>query len=109
MLTIRLLIQYDGTGFVGWQRQESGASIQGTIEDALAKIEGSAGRVWGRATGGDKRADELIGMAKPVRKGRLSPRAVRHAERLQALRRTDQRFVVRLIDLLEGRSAQARP
>jgi tRNA pseudouridine38-40 synthase len=40
--TIRLLIQYDGTEFVGWQRQETGTSIQGVIEDALAKIEGSA-------------------------------------------------------------------
>jgi tRNA pseudouridine38-40 synthase len=40
--TIRLLIQYDGTGFVGWQRQESGTSIQGVIEDALATIEGAA-------------------------------------------------------------------
>jgi tRNA pseudouridine38-40 synthase len=39
--TIRLLIQYDGTGFVGWQRQESGTSIQGLIEEALARIEGS--------------------------------------------------------------------
>jgi tRNA pseudouridine38-40 synthase len=42
MRTIRLLLQYDGTEFVGWQRQESGASIQGVIEDALAKIEGRA-------------------------------------------------------------------
>jgi tRNA pseudouridine38-40 synthase len=40
--TIRLLIQYDGTELVGWQRQESGTSIQGVIEDALAKIEGGA-------------------------------------------------------------------
>jgi tRNA pseudouridine38-40 synthase len=36
-----LTIAYDGTGFVGWQRQESGESIQGLIEDALAKIEGN--------------------------------------------------------------------
>lgn len=47
---------------------------------------------------------DLIGMAKPVRmpKGRLSWRAMRHAERLQALRRTDQRFVIRIINVLEG-------
>jgi len=38
--TIKLTIAYDGTGFVGWQRQESGDSIQGLIEDALATIEG---------------------------------------------------------------------
>jgi tRNA pseudouridine38-40 synthase len=45
--TIRFLIQYDGTGFVGWQRQESGTSIQGAIEDALARIEGNAVTVHG--------------------------------------------------------------
>lgn len=42
MRTIRLLLQYDGTEFVGWQRQDSGVSIQGVIEDALSKIEGGA-------------------------------------------------------------------
>lgn len=39
--TIKLTIAYDGTDFVGWQRQESGISIQGAIEDALAKIDGA--------------------------------------------------------------------
>lgn len=38
--TIKVTIAYDGTGFVGWQRQDTGESIQGLIEDALAKIEG---------------------------------------------------------------------
>lgn len=57
----------------------------------------------------DVSAEDLIDLARPgCRSGRLSPRAARHAERLQALRRTDQRFIVRLIDLLEDRSAQAR-
>jgi transcriptional regulator with XRE-family HTH domain len=47
--------------------------------------------------------EELMGMGKPVhvRKGRLSPRAERHAQRLQALTKTQQRFVVRIIDTLE--------
>jgi tRNA pseudouridine38-40 synthase len=40
MRTIKLTIAYDGTPYVGWQRQETGESIQGLIEDALAKIEG---------------------------------------------------------------------
>jgi tRNA pseudouridine38-40 synthase len=39
--TIKLSIAYDGTEFVGWQRQENGVSIQGAIEDALAKIDGA--------------------------------------------------------------------
>lgn len=40
MRTIKLVLQYDGTGFVGWQRQESGESIQGVLEAALSRIEG---------------------------------------------------------------------
>jgi tRNA pseudouridine38-40 synthase len=39
--TIKLTVQYDGTEFVGWQRQASGVSIQGAIEDVLAQIEGA--------------------------------------------------------------------
>jgi transcriptional regulator with XRE-family HTH domain len=47
---------------------------------------------------------ELIGMSMPARllKRRLSPRAMRHAERLMALSKTQQRFVVRIIDVLES-------
>jgi len=35
---IRLLIAYDGTGYSGWQRQHHAPSIQGTIEESLARI-----------------------------------------------------------------------
>lgn len=47
--------------------------------------------------------EELVGMARPVRvpKARVSARAMLHAERLQALSRPEQRFVVRIIDLLQ--------
>jgi tRNA pseudouridine38-40 synthase len=38
--TLKLTVQYDGTDYVGWQRQANGASIQGVLEDALAPIEG---------------------------------------------------------------------
>jgi tRNA pseudouridine38-40 synthase len=37
--TLKLTIQYDGTDFVGWQRQARGISVQGLLEDALAPIE----------------------------------------------------------------------
>lgn len=36
----KLTIEYDGHGFVGWQRQENGPSIQGALEAALAPIAG---------------------------------------------------------------------
>lgn len=41
MRTVKLTVAYDGTDYVGWQRQASGESIQGLLEDALARIEGS--------------------------------------------------------------------
>ena len=47
MRTIKLTIAYDGTGYVGWQRQASGVSIQGLLEDALSTIDGRAVTVHG--------------------------------------------------------------
>jgi tRNA pseudouridine38-40 synthase len=67
--TIRLLLQYDGTDFVGWQRQESGASIQGVIEDALAKIEGRAVTLHGAG-----RTDAGVHAAGQVASARLATR-----------------------------------
>lgn len=40
MARFRLDIEYDGTPFVGWQRQANGLAVQQVIEDALAAIEG---------------------------------------------------------------------
>ena len=40
MRVIKLSLQYDGTDFVGWQRQATGTSIQGLLEDAVRPIEG---------------------------------------------------------------------
>jgi tRNA pseudouridine38-40 synthase len=39
--TIKLVVQYDGSDFVGWQRQGKGESVQGLIEQALAVIDGA--------------------------------------------------------------------
>jgi tRNA pseudouridine38-40 synthase len=40
MRTLKITLAYDGTRFVGWQRQADGESIQGLLEDALARFEG---------------------------------------------------------------------
>jgi tRNA pseudouridine38-40 synthase len=38
--TFKITVAYDGTGFVGWQRQDNGVSIQAQIEDALRALDG---------------------------------------------------------------------
>jgi tRNA pseudouridine38-40 synthase len=43
----RLTIEYDGTGYVGWQRQGVGRSIQGAIEAAVLAFAGEAAAVAG--------------------------------------------------------------
>jgi tRNA pseudouridine38-40 synthase len=47
MRTLKLTLAYDGTRFVGWQRQAEGESIQGLLEEALAKFEGAPVTVHG--------------------------------------------------------------
>ena len=44
---VKLTLAYDGTDYVGWQRQASGQSIQGLLEAALAEIEGAPVTVVG--------------------------------------------------------------
>ena len=43
----RITIEYDGTPFVGWQRQAEGVSIQGALEDAIKKFSGETVGVRG--------------------------------------------------------------
>ena len=38
MPRFRLTVEYDGTGYVGWQRQDNGRSIQSAIEEAALKF-----------------------------------------------------------------------
>lgn len=50
-----LLLEYDGAGFVGWQRQGAGLSIQAVLEDAAARLTGGvpvASIVAGRTDAG---------------------------------------------------------
>src|SRR5882762_1151493 len=40
MHRFKITLAYDGTGYVGWQRQANGLSIQAVIENALRELDG---------------------------------------------------------------------
>jgi tRNA pseudouridine38-40 synthase len=43
----RLLVEYDGTPYVGWQRQENGPSVQGALEGAVKSLTGETVSIRG--------------------------------------------------------------
>ncbi len=43
----RLRIEYDGTPYVGWQRQDNGPSVQGAIEAAILSLTGETVSIRG--------------------------------------------------------------
>jgi tRNA pseudouridine38-40 synthase len=45
--SFKITLAYDGTTFVGWQRQASGPSIQGALEQALLELDGHPVTVTG--------------------------------------------------------------
>jgi tRNA pseudouridine38-40 synthase len=47
MRNIRLIVEYDGTSYCGWQRQENGLSIQQLIEESVGRMTGEEIRVVG--------------------------------------------------------------
>ncbi|MBI4482851.1 MAG: tRNA pseudouridine(38-40) synthase TruA [Acidobacteria bacterium] len=40
MRNIGMVLEYEGTGYRGWQRQAAGPTVQGTLTDALERITG---------------------------------------------------------------------
>jgi tRNA pseudouridine38-40 synthase len=47
MRNIRLTLEYDGTSYCGWQRQENGLSIQQVVEESIHRITGENIRING--------------------------------------------------------------
>ncbi len=64
-----LRLEYDGTGFVGWQRQASGVSLQQVLEAAAAKLnrgEAVASIVAGRTDAGVHAEGQVAQLALPA-------------------------------------------
>lgn len=47
MPRFRMTVEYDGTPYVGWQRQENGPSVQGALEAAVLSLTGEAVSIRG--------------------------------------------------------------
>ena len=65
-----LLLEYDGAGMVGWQRQKSGVSVQSVLEDAAAHLSDSApvaSVAAGRTDAGVHAAGQVAQLALPDR------------------------------------------
>src|SRR5579863_7707704 len=43
----RLVVEYDGAPFSGWQRQDNGPSVQGALEEAIFQLSGERVTVAG--------------------------------------------------------------
>ncbi|MCM2291493.1 tRNA pseudouridine(38-40) synthase TruA [Allorhizobium sp. BGMRC 0089] len=43
----RMVVEYDGTPYVGWQRQDNGASVQGALEAAVLSLTGETVSIRG--------------------------------------------------------------
>jgi tRNA pseudouridine38-40 synthase len=77
----RMILEYDGGPFVGWQRQENGPSVQAALEAAIARCSGeTVGAVAaGRTDAGVHARGQVVhvDLAKPWEAFRLSE-AVNH-------------------------------
>ena len=78
MRTFKLTVAYDGTAYVGWQRQAAGTSIQGCLEAALRDLAGTAVAVVGagRTDAGVHALGQVAGVRLDVR---LDPGALGRA------------------------------
>ena len=47
MVRYKITIEYDGTNYVGWQKQDGHASVQGSIEEAILKLTKQESLVYG--------------------------------------------------------------
>lgn len=78
MKKIRLLLEYDGTDYQGWQIQKKGHTIQGIIEEKILKITGEKSKVIG-ASRTDAGVHALGQVAAFRTESRLNPETTKNA------------------------------
>lgn len=71
MRTIKLTIEYDGTGYAGWQVQPNGLSVQEVLEKALEKLTGEKVRL--RSSGRTDAGVHARGMVAAFQTGKTIP------------------------------------
>ena len=94
MKKFKLLLEYDGTAYQGWQVQENRLTIQGIIEDRILKITGEQSRVIG-ASRTDAGVHALGQVASFRTESRFDPETIKKA--LNALLPQD----IRVLDASE--------
>ena len=47
MPNYKIIVEYDGTNFVGWQQQENGQSIQSALQESVFKLSGEKVTIFG--------------------------------------------------------------
>jgi tRNA pseudouridine38-40 synthase len=67
--TMQLVVQYDGAGFSGWQRQPAQRTVQGVIEEALARLCGAPVSALGsgRTDAGVHARGQAVGVTVPAK------------------------------------------
>ncbi len=77
-LPLKAVVRYDGGGFSGWQVQPERRTVQGTIEDALARIAGQRVHIHGagRTDAGVHALGQVFSFAWP---SGMPPATLRHA------------------------------
>ena len=109
-IRIALLTEYDGTDFVGFQRQDNGRSVQQTLEEAVEKVYGRFCRIYGcsRTDSGVHARGLVVLAAKEVpetfharfnSKGKRYCYRVRNAKVPSAIDRRTEAFVPGVLDV----------
>ncbi len=78
MKKIKLLLEYDGTAYHGWQIQKKGLTIQGILEERIVKITGNQSRVIG-ASRTDTGVHALGQVAVFRTESKLNPETIKRA------------------------------